>query len=66
MKHVDMRKLPAAAPEERRRQVICLAGREAEIEVSCLPPYSPEFNPDEGINGDLKGAVARKARSRSK
>ena len=43
-----------------------LAGREAEIEVFHLPPYSPELNPDEGINGDLKGAVTRKAPARSK
>jgi transposase len=43
-----------------------LAGREAEIEVFYLPPYSPELNPDEGVNADLKQAVARKAPARSK
>jgi transposase len=43
-----------------------LAGREAEIEVFHLPGYSPELNPDEGINGDLKQAVTRKAPARSK
>jgi transposase len=43
-----------------------LAGREAEIEVFYLPGYSPELNPDEGINGDLKQAVARKEPARSK
>ena len=43
-----------------------LAGREAEIEVFHLPPYSPELNPDEGVNGDLKQAVTRKAPTRSK
>ncbi len=43
-----------------------LAGREAEIEVSYLPPYSPELNPNEGVNGDLKQVVARKAPTRSK
>jgi transposase len=43
-----------------------LAGREAEIEVFYLPPYSPELNPDEGLNGDLKQAVTRKAPARSK
>ena len=43
-----------------------LAGRKAEIEVFHLPPYSPELNPDEGVNGDLKQAVARKAPTRSK
>ena len=43
-----------------------LAGREAEIEVFHLPGYSPELHPDEGINGDLKQAVTRKAPARSK
>src|SRR3954451_1222516 len=43
-----------------------LAGREAEIEVFHLPGYSPELNPDEGVNGDLKQAVTRKAPARSK
>jgi transposase len=41
-----------------------LAGREAEIEVFYLPGYSPELNPDEGVNGDLKQAVTRKAPAR--
>jgi transposase len=43
-----------------------LAGREAEIEVFYLPPYSPELNPDEGLNADLKQAVPRKAPARDK
>jgi transposase len=43
-----------------------LAGREAEIEVFYLPPYSPELNPDEGVNADLKQAVTRRAPPRSK
>ena len=43
-----------------------LVGREAEIEVFYLPGYSPELNPDEGLNGDLKQAVTRKAPARSK
>jgi transposase len=43
-----------------------LAGREAEIEVFHLPGYSPELNPDEGVNGDLKRAVTRKGPARSK
>jgi transposase len=34
--------------------------------VFYLPPYSPELNPDEGLNGDLKQAVTRKAPARSK
>ena len=45
---------------------VWLAGREAEIEVFYLPGYSPELNPDEGINGDLKQAVTRKEPARSK
>ena len=43
-----------------------LTGREAEIEVFYLPGYSPELNPDEGVNGDLKQAVTREAPARSK
>ena len=43
-----------------------LAGREAEIEVFHLPPYSPELNPDEGVNADLKQTVTRTAPTRSK
>src|SRR3954452_14601420 len=43
-----------------------LTGREAEIEVFFLPGYSPELNPDEGINGDLKQAVTRQEPARSK
>ena len=43
-----------------------LTGREAEIEVFYLPGYSPELNPDEGVNADLKQAVPRKAPARSK
>src|SRR5215212_8937543 len=43
-----------------------LTGREAEIEVFYLPGYSPELNPDEGLNGDLKQAVTRKAPARGK
>src|SRR5918998_288208 len=42
-----------------------LVGREAEIEVFYLPGYSPELNPDEGINGDLKQAVTRQEPARS-
>lgn len=43
-----------------------LAGREAAIEAFYLPGYSPELNPDEGINADLKQAVTRKQPARSK
>ena len=37
-----------------------------EIEVFYLPAYSPELNPDVGLNADLKQAVTRKAPARSK
>lgn len=30
------------------------------IEIFYLPPYAPEYNPDELVNNDLKNAVARK------
>ena len=43
-----------------------LAEHRAEIEVHDLPAYSPELNPDEGVNADLKQAVPRKAPARSK
>lgn len=39
-----------------------LAERRATIEVFHLPPY----NPDEGLNADLKQAVTRKPSARSK
>ena len=42
-----------------------LAAHHAEIEVFYLPPYSPELNPDEGLNADLKQAVTRRAPTRS-
>jgi len=43
-----------------------LAGREADSEVFDRPPYSPELNPDEGLNGDLKQAITRQEPARSK
>jgi transposase len=43
-----------------------LAEHRSEIEVHHLPPYSPELNPDEGVNADLKQAVPRRAPARSK
>jgi len=43
-----------------------LAAHRAEIEVAFLPSYSPELNPDEGVNADLKQAVPREAPARSK
>jgi transposase len=43
-----------------------VAGHRSGIEVHHLPPYSPELDPDEGVNADLKQAVPRKAPARSK
>jgi transposase len=43
-----------------------LAQHTAQIEVFHLPAYSPELNPSEGINGDLKQAVPRKPPARSR
>jgi DDE superfamily endonuclease len=43
-----------------------LAGREDQIEVFPLPAYSPDLNPDEGVNGDVKQAVTAKPLARSK
>jgi transposase len=43
-----------------------LAEHRSEIEVFYLPAYSPELNPDEGVNADLKQVVPRKAPARSK
>jgi len=43
-----------------------LAEHRSDIEVHYLPSYSPELNPDEGVNADFKQAVPRKAPARSK
>jgi transposase len=43
-----------------------LARHKRQIEVFYLPSYSPELNPDEGLNADLKQNVMRKAPMRSK
>jgi transposase len=43
-----------------------LAGHRSQIEVFHLPAYSPELNPDEGLNADLKQALPRKAPARSR
>ncbi len=36
-----------------------------EIEVFYLPPYAPEYNPDELVNSDLKRSVGSMASSQS-
>jgi transposase len=43
-----------------------LAARRSQIEVFYLPAYSPELNPNEGINGDLKQGVTGKPPARSR
>ncbi|MBL6751653.1 MAG: transposase [Nevskia sp.] len=43
-----------------------LAEHVDQIEVFYLPSYSPELNPDECLNADLKAAVTSKAPARSK
>ena len=43
-----------------------LAKHQDEIEVFYLPSYSPELNPDEMLNADLKQAVTSKAPARTK
>jgi transposase len=43
-----------------------LAEHSAQIAVFYLPAYSPELNPDEGLNADLKQAVTRKPPARNK
>jgi hypothetical protein len=36
------------------------------IAIHSLPPYAPELNPDEYLNGDLKMQVARRAPARDR
>ncbi len=43
-----------------------LAGHKDAIEVFYLPSYSPELNPDEMANADLKQAVTKQAPARTK
>ena len=43
-----------------------LAAHKEQIEVFYLPSYSPERNPDERLNGDLKQAIETKVACRSK
>ena len=43
-----------------------LAERTAQIEVFYLPSYSPELNPEERLNGDLKQAMGKRAPVRTK
>lgn len=43
-----------------------LAGKETLIELEYLPAYSPELNPDEYLNNDVKANVHRRAMPRNK
>lgn len=43
-----------------------LAERKEQIEVFYLPSYSPELNPDERLNADLKHAIGSKVPARTK
>ena len=38
-----------------------LEKHKAEIEVFYLPPYAPEYNPDELLNSDLKRGISKKS-----
>ena len=42
-----------------------LAAHKDKIEVFYLPPYAPEYNPDELVNSDLKRSVGAKSSPRS-
>jgi transposase len=43
-----------------------LAAHQEQIEVFYLPSYSPELNPDERLNGDLKQAIETRVPCRTK
>lgn len=43
-----------------------VAQHRSQIKVHCLPAYSPELNPDEGINGDIKRGVTARPPARSR
>ena len=43
-----------------------VADHEAQIELFYLPSYSPELNPEERLNADLKHAVSTKVPARTK
>nr|WP_245880386.1 transposase [Streptomyces zhaozhouensis] len=42
-----------------------LADHEDRVEPHFLPPYSPELNPDELVNADLKHSLPRQHRARN-
>jgi transposase len=48
-----------------RKAKAWLARRKSEIEVFYLPPYAPEYNPDELLNSDLKRGIGKRPMPRS-
>jgi len=42
-----------------------LAERKDKIEMFFLPPYAPEYNPDELLNSDLKRGVGKRAMAKN-
>lgn len=48
-----------------KKVIAWLEGHNKEIEVFYLPSYSPELNPYEYLNGDLKGRIRSGLPSRS-
>ena len=42
-----------------------LEKHKSEIEVFYLPPYAPEYNPDELLNSDLKRGISKRPSPRS-
>ena len=44
----------------------CVAERQAQIELFYLPSYSPELNPEERLNADLKQEMGKRVPVRTK
>jgi transposase len=48
-----------------KKVAVWLEKHKDEIEVFYLPPYAPEYNPDELLNGDLKRGISKRPCPRS-
>ena len=48
-----------------KKVTLWLEKHKSQIEVFYLPPYAPEYNPDELVNSDLKRSVGMKSSPRS-
>lgn len=48
-----------------KKVTVWLETRKDEIEVFYLPPYAPEYNPDELLNSDLKRGISKRPSPRS-